>query len=465
MTLALLSGATGDPINLKRRIAQQSTRGVPPPEADWKDFESNGGPFTVEPGEIERQLISLGGQPAGNLTGKIALGQGPIALGDVDPANHIYLHALGNLFKQVDINDQTTYYDWIFSLAGSGFAATSAFLAMLNDNDVTPRMRILDILVGAMRWTTSPNENLSVDFDIVAGEVDLHGLITQETGSGSTLPQVKRLHNGNYAADADLAEDGDLYVELQTVAGSVLTVRTKIGSSAAYSNSQTMNADDKWYRLQDEAGDRIGLDPSKMAEQVLIRFPSGGTYTTADEFKVLGRRAAWTQTLPVTRPISSVNTMFILDGEEIRTEDGWDVEIAWENAESVPDVAGRQTATSERSGDLVATVTPSRRVIDMTLQAALMKASTVSLVIDAEAEAEISTSGRPYRNIIICPECRVFGESFGAEAGGENRVETITLRPQRPTTTPFNYDAGGGVTYGVDGHINIVVETDIDALT
>jgi hypothetical protein len=459
MTLALLSGATGDPINLKRRIAQQSTRGVPPPEADWKDFESNGGPFTVEPGEIERQLISLGGQPAGNLTGKIALGQGPIVLGDVDPANHVYLHALGNLFKQVDINDQTTYYDWIFSLAGTGFAATSPFLAMLNDNDVTPRARILDILVGAMRWTTSPNENLAVDFDIVAGEMDLHGLITQETGTPDPC-EIKRIHNGNYAADADLAEQGDLYVELQTVAGSVLTVRTKIGTSAAYSNAQTMNADDKWYRLQDENGDRIGLDPSKMAEQVLIRFPSGGSYTTGDEYKIAGRRVAWTQTLPVTRPISSVNTMFILDGEEIRTEDGWDVEIAWENAESVQDVAGRQTATTERSGDLVATVTPSRRVIDMTLQAALMKASTVSLVIDAEAEAEIGASGRPYRNIIICPECRVFGESFGAEAGGENRVESITLRPQRPTSTPFSYDG-----YDVDGHINIVVETDIDALT
>jgi hypothetical protein len=464
MTLALLSGATGDPINLKRRIAQQTLRGVPPLETAWKDFESNGGPFTVEPGEIERELISLGGQPAGNLTGKIALGQGPIALGDVDPANHVYLHALGNLFKQVDINDQTTYYDWIFSLDGTGFAATAPFLSMLNDNDVTPRMRILDILIGAMRWTTTPNENLSVDFDIVAGEVDLHGLVSQETGT-PTLCQIKRLHNGNYAADADLAEEGDLYIELQTVAGSVLTVRTKIGTSAAYSNAQTMNADDKWYRLQDESGDRIGLDPSKMAEQVLVRFDSGGSYTTADEYKVLGRRAAWTQTLPVTRPISSVNTMFILDGEEIRTEGGWDVEIGWENAESVPDVAGRQTATSERSGNLVATVTPTRRVIDMTLQAALMKASTVSLVIDAESEAEIGASGRPYRNIIICPECRVSGESFGTEPGGENKDESITLRPGRPSSTPFVYDAGGGVSYSVDGHINVVVETDIDALT
>jgi hypothetical protein len=314
-----------------------------------------------------------------------------------------------------------------------------------------------------MRWTTSPNENLAVDFDIVAGEHDLHGLVSQEVGT-PTLCQVKRIHNGNYAADADLTEEGDLWIELTDVTGSVLTVSTKIGVSAAYSNTQTMNSDNKWYRLQDESGDRIGLDPSHMAEQILIRFDSGGTYTTADEYKVLGRRATWTQTLPVTRPISSVNTLFILDGEEIRTEGGWDVEIAWENAESVPDVGGRQTATTERSGNLVATVTPTRRVIDMTLQAALMKASTVTLVIDAEAEAEIGASGRPYRNIIICPQCKVFGESFGTDPGGENREESITLRPERPDSPPFVYDAGGGVSYSVSGHINIVVETDITAL-
>lgn len=458
MTLALLSGATGDPINLKRRIAQQALRGVPPLEAAWKDFESNGGPFSVEPSEIERQLISLGGQPAGNLTGKINFGTGPIAIGDLDPANHVYLQALGNLFKQVDINDNDPWWEWIFSLAGAGFTATSPFLAMLNDNDVVPRQRVLDILVGAMRWTTSPNENLAVDFDIVVGEHDLHGLVSQEAGT-PTLCQVKRLHNGNYAADADLTEDGDLFIELQTVAGLVLTVRTKIGVSAAYSNSQTMNADDTWYRLQDESGDRIGLDPSFMAEQILVRFDSGGTYTTGDEYKVLGRRAAWTQTLPVTRPISSVNTLFILDGVEVRTEGGWDVEIAWENAESVPDVGGRQTATTERSGDLIATVTPTRRVVDMTLQEALMKASTVSLVMDAEAEAEIGASGRPYRNIIICPQCRVFGEGFGTEPGGENRDESITLRPERPDSPPFVYDSKS-----VSGHINIVVETDIAAL-
>ncbi len=458
MTLALLSGATGNPINLQRRVAVQPTRGLPGLEAAFEDFISNGGPFTMEPSEIERQVIALGGMPLGNLTGKMNLGGGPFQIGDVDPNNIGMLHFLANLFGFYKVTDNTTWQKWEFGLAITTPTTAAEFLTVLNDNDVLPRHRIIDMMMGAMRLTTSPNENLSTEFDFIAGEVDMHGLISQETGT-PTLPFVKRLHDGNLAADTLLTEEGDLWVLFQTVAGSVLTIQTKIGVSAVYSNSQTMNSDDLWYRLQDEAGDRIGLSPSQIAEQILIRFDSTGTYVTLDEVKILGRRAAWSQSLTVDRPISSVNTIFILDGVEVRTEGGYDVEIGWETVEGIPDVAGRQTTTTQRSGNLVATVTPTRRLIDMTLQEALLKASTISLVIDAESDADIGASGRKYRYLLIMPECRVIGTSYGVEAGGENREESITLRPRAPVTTPFIYDGNS-----VDGHFNIIIENDIAAL-
>lgn len=457
MSLALLSGATGNPINLKRMIAPQAARGIPAAEADFSDFRSNGGPFSVEPQEIERLLISTGGEPAGNLTGKMNLGGGPFQIGDVDPENMGYLNFLANLFGKYDYTDNTTWDEWIFSLQGA--TSSAEFLSIINDNDVTPRQRINDLMIGAMRFSAAPNENLAIEVDFGAAEFDLHGAITQESGTGSDLPQLKRLHNGNYTPDATLATLGDLYVEVVSGSANSWVINTKIGSGSAYSSTQTIDTTGGgWHRLVDEAGARIGLDPSAIAEQILIRFPDTPTLVASDEFKILGRRATWTPSLTVDQPISSVNTLFYLDGAEIKTEGGWNIEMAWETIESVADVAGRQGNTVQRSGDLIVTMTPIRRVVDMTLQAALMKASTVSVVVDAEADTEI-TAGQPYRNILILPECRVTGPGYGVEAGGENREETVILTARKPASTPFSYDG-----IDVNGHANVVVHNGVATL-
>jgi hypothetical protein len=176
MALDYLEGATGDPINLKRRVAQQASRTIPA-TTGFVDFRSNGGPMNITPSEIERMVITGTGAPAQTLPGKVTVEGGPFEIGDVDPANAGLLNFMGNVLKKYTLtNPGGLYYRWVFGLDEA--TAASPFLTLLNDNDVLPRTRITDLLLGGFTLSASPNENLAISFPFVAGEYDFHGIVT-----------------------------------------------------------------------------------------------------------------------------------------------------------------------------------------------------------------------------------------------------------------------------------------------
>ncbi len=445
MTLPFLSGATGDPINSKRRVAPQAARGIPA-TTGFRDFRSYLGPIRINSQEIERQAVIPGGAPSANLTGKMAIEGGPLSIGDLDPANPGLVNMLANVFGRYLLTDQTTYQEWIFALDQA--TAADPFLTLLEDNDVLPRFRVTDLLLGGFDLQAQPGSNLAITFPFAASEFDLHGEPAQTAGSGSTLPILKRTWAGNWAE-----VDQDLYIRVDADNGSDADISVKVGAASAYSNQQNVIYG-QWNRLQDESGARVG----KIAEQVMLYWPASPTLVALDEFQVPQNRASWAQTLGVERPISSVNTTFVLDGVEIRVEGGWTVSAAWQNLNRVDDVAGRQGAFVERTGQLAVTVTPTRRLTDLTLQAAIANAQTVSIVIEAETDVEIGASGRPYRQLLICPRLTASGATYGAEAGGQNRDESLTLTAAVPEST-FAY---GG--FNVDSHCAVILENDVAAL-
>lgn len=446
MTLPFLSSATGDPINLKRQVAQQSTLRIPA-TTGFVDFRSNGGPIAPSPSDVERLLIALGGAPAERLPGKTAIEGGPFAIGDVDPANKGMLQFLANAFGKYDITDNTTWYSWRFGLDEATQAAK--FLTLMNDTDVLPRMRFKDVMMGGFTASAAPNDNFAIEFPFVSGGYDMHGAVTQETGTGSTLPLFEHTWSGNWAPDAT---DQDIYI--QVVTGASFTFKVKIGAASTYDGATLTGVEGGWVRLTDENDARIG----EYAEQVRMYIPSGATWSDADEFKVAKRRAAWTPSLAVDRPVAAVNTAFILGGNEIRVEGGWNVEANWENLELLQDVSGKQGATPDRTGEFQVTVTPTRRIVDLDIQKALHEGETLSLVIEGITDDEIGATGRNYRFLMVFPAVRPFGAMFGVEAGGESKDEVPTLVAGVPDAT-FNYD---GESY--DSHCTILIENDISAL-
>jgi hypothetical protein len=457
MPLPFLSGATGDPINLQRQLVGQALRTIPTnlPESGgtgWRDFRSNGGPVIFTPGEIDRMSISGGGQPQGNLPGKINIEDIPFEIGDVDPANYGMLLMMLNLFGLYTLTDNTTWQEWNISLAEA--TPYDPFLTYREWNDVNPGFRLTDLLVGGLDLTVAPNENLQIIFNAVAAEFDYHGAVTQESGTGSDVPVLKRFwgnaddDSGNWALDAT---DQDIFIQVDEAAD--LDISGKVTDGASYSNTQVDEVPGQFHRLYDESGLMIG----KFAEQIRYLFPASPTLTAADEFKILKRMAKWNPSLGADRPITSVNTQLILDGVETRTEGGWTVAGSWENTELVLDVAGRQGGTVRRSGDLGFVIEPTREVVDLVGQEAILSARQVSLVIEAVTDVEIGASGRPFRFLQIYPQCRVFGSTFGVEAGGQNRQETLRLVPEEPESA-LSYDGGS-----YDAHAHIVIENDIAA--
>ncbi len=451
-----LSGAQGDPLRTQRRLAPQSTKGFPAAEADFIDYRSDGGPIPIESQSIARAVIQAEGVPGRQLVGKYALGAGPIDIGDVDPTNLGMLHLLNNVLTGHTRTDNTTWQKYIFDLLQTGLAA-DPYLSFLNDNDVIPRHRMHDMRAGGFTLSASgPNENLRITFPVGSPEFDFHGAVTQDTGTGSSLPIFKRTSDFNQDPDAT---DSDLYIEIISEAAGIITWRGKVGSGGVYSSNQVGQDASVFFQMRQENDALVG----RQEEHVLVRFPDSPTLTALDEFKVNKRRVRWSQTLPAEQPISSTQSLLLSANvggslEELRAEGGWELVYEYPTFETRLDVSGRQGGNQRRAGSPSAVLTLTRDLADLAFQQGILSAQEISAVIDARNNANIGASTRFFRFIVILPSMLMEGTTYDTEPGGENLDEPITLRAFGPSA-PFNYVADGE-TYTTSAHLAVAVETD-----
>lgn len=453
--LGYLAGATGDPINLVRQIAQQATRGVPA-TSGFVDFRENGGPLALTPSEIERLVISRGGMPELPLPGKITVGDGPIEMGDFDPADAGLINLFGNVFKKYTKTHAgtNTYWDWLF--APDAATAAAPFLTVLSDTDVQPRMRYMDVMAKGFVITAKSNDNLAISFPVKSGDYDLFGIPTQITGTASTLPILLKTWPGNWStADKTI---GIKVISIANIADTTdprVTVETYIGAGGTAGGSpQTIHLG-RGTELNDDTGAMFG----KRAEQVLVYWPVGATLVANDVFEIPQNRAQWALSLPTAYPISSINAWIDVDGVRTRFEGGWTLTVEWDTLESIGDVFGRQGYTVERRGKLRATMALTRRLVDLEFQRRLHEAETVAVVIDAATDSLIPGAAVPFHGIFVLPYCRVFGTMFDVAAGGDNRDEPISIRAGVPPS-PYTYL---GETYSA--HVNARIHTNVAAFT
>ena len=411
----------------------------------WTDFRSNLGPFDIEPQEITPLAVEPAGVPPQSLDGKLSLGLGPIELGDLDPSNPMLRRGLANVFGKYDLTDNTTWALWDFNLSGATTAAQ--WLAFREANNVLPPMRWLGGQFGGFNVSAAPNQNLQITLTGGAEEFDFHGVPVQTVGSGTTIPLFKRTWGGNLST-----ADKRIYARADTDNTATWVFSFKVGSAASYSDT-TIITEGEWCAIYDESGDPIG-NPN---EQVLMYIPVGWNGVVGNEFIVPQNRTLWTHSLTTGRPISSTGITFFMDGYRKKIEGGIEINAAWENFETFEDTGGRQGATVEKSGPLIVTINPTRRITDLTIQNAIFTGTPMTIVADCVSNTEIGTTGKFYRALMIATAAKPYGKMFAADPGGRNREEVPVFKCGAPAA-PFTYTDGQGNAFVCDSHFHFILQ-------
>jgi hypothetical protein len=168
--------------------------------------------------------------------------------------------------------------------------------------------------------------------------------------------------------------------------------------------------------------------------------------------------------LPPRGPISSVNLSFQIDGEQIAIPGGAQTTNAWSNVYSAQDPPGAQGAIIENSGAFESTITPTRRITEISLQQKLRTAGYVGAVLDCISAVTIGNTRRNFRVIHAYPRCKVNGSLFATDAGGSSKDESPALTAKDPTTDLVYADGYGG-TYTFSDPCTVLVENDVADIT
>ncbi len=465
-TTDFLAGASGDPLESKRQLAEQSCLHID----DFnplRDGRTNAGPITFDKRLVDALKLAPGGVPTPKLDGKAVINDFTINFGDVDPADRMLIHLLNNLLEFRKVTDNTTWRKWEFALSAlTTPEAADRFLKLIVDTDVLPRMRVLDMLVGGMNLSAEAEGNFAVDFDCVASRFDFWGIPVQITGAASSLPTILGDYSLDDATDND-AWDGtftdSLFIEITTISAGVVTIKAEFapiggGTPAPFGSSFVT------YTLGDTNGVRLVLASDGSAiglfsRPILFTALAGATFVATDVFEVPVRRADFVPTLPLSRSIAVVGTQVFKGTQQLSTEGGWELSAVWETTEVVLDPSQEQGGTPRRRGELVVTLTPTRQITNLDLQRALARKETLSWVIEGRTNVDIPSAGRPYLARFIIPAGRVMGPSYGTSTGGESTEESVVITAQVPASA-FEFPVGSGETYA--SHFHAVLETDAD---
>lgn len=455
MAQPIFSDLTSNPVDTRVRMAPQATLDTPNmTAADYVQAHIYGGTPAPPRGEIEDQVLAPDGNPLDALPGKWGVEGGPLAIGTVDPANLVMLMGLGNLFERYDFEADTPVAGvnrWTFGRSAT--TAVHPYCTLQVNNQITQITSYAGVLFTGLNIGASPNSPYFINLDYLWNHWHEFGDIAATSGT-PTLPTAAW---GEFDEQWDpIATDNDVYIEFQgPEAAGLIPVKVKIGAAAVYGGTTQQLVAGRASRLRDETGARIG----DFGGQMRILFPTGGTYVLSDEIVIPRRRTPWAESIPVRRPISSIWTTFIVDDEEIRVPQGFNITAAWDAVINEPDTGGSQGAVLLHGGALAPQIELTRPVLDLLFQKGLRTGSTVRAVVDSFTKTKIGATVYEYRTLVVMPRCQVTGALFGTQPGGRERNESPVLIGKTPEAA-YTYD---GMNFS--DPISIVVENDAADLT
>lgn len=452
--MPLPAGFDGDVTTLARRSAVQAVRGVPA-STSFRDFESGGSPWAITTGLVDAAAFSGTGAPNPQQRGKDELSS-DISMGSVDINNHGLLLFLANLLRAYDINNLGTgVEEWLFGFERGTDAAP--FLTSLEDNDVAPRMRLVDHLITSLTLSAQAGNPFALSFGALAGYADFHGDPTQTTGTGSTLPEV--LGDWGNAHSEGTPDDIDLFLTVDTDNGDgTFEILARVGIAAATGTTTFTVTPGIRARIFDEDGNAIG---GRQALQPSVFFPAGATLVALDEFRIPARRAAWAQTILPEKRIGTSEAFVLIDGVESDAEGGFELSVERPDSVQNPHLSRAQGWTTKQQGPLPAVLNLTQEITGWSEQERMHLSDSqnrVPVVIDARHDALIGATVFKGKFQVVLPACQVSGQLFSPAELSTETQEAPTMTAHDPVS-PYTYD---GVSYS--GHIGIRVVTEIATL-
>lgn len=341
-----------------------------------------------------------------------------------------------------------TYNVWRFGLSEA--TAVVPWLTMQwNDQVVTPR-NLAGLIFHGFNTAAAPDSAYTLACPFGYHAFSEWGDSSQVAGAGSTLPRLIGTMDQNMDAEAT---DSDLYVMVVSAAAKTIKAKLGLGAgvSVGYATATQAVVPGTPLRLRDQYGARIGHPE----DQVKFYVPASPTWTDGDVFKILRRRAPWSESLPTRRPISSVNIGLYVDGEEITIPGGVQTTNGWDAVYSQLDTPGSQGAIVQNDGSFVSTITPTRRITDLLFQKGIRTGAMVGVVIDAISKVLIGNTLRNYRVIIAYPRCLVTGPLHQTGAGGTDKNESPILIAKDPLTD-LTFDG-----YTFSDPCTVLIESDV----
>lgn len=457
-SIPFLSSATGNPIKTRRMIAVQSAMGVPPDEADFVEFYGNGGPLAISPQTEAPELLSLSRDPLQQLVGKLRVDNGPLSLGNADPNSKAFLRILASICGGYDYSLLASGRSrFVFSPAG---ASQIAALALLNDNDVLPRSRMIDILPSLATLEASPGDTLRFTSRLEIGKFDMLGLVTKTAGTGTIMPKFfGYLHDVAWAADG-----ADKVVVVQIVSTSAKTFKAKDSAAASFGSDTYVYEVDVPVRVYNQDGVPIGEFGEQL--RMLITAACQADLTNADEFTIAIRRGTFgSPSIPTRRIIPSVATQILYDGHEGRSEGGWSINWAKPDVDQEEDVGGRQSKSIIDTGDIVCTIGIDRRIVappagqGLDGQKALLGATPMVVALQAENKTLLGSTNRPPRIMVVAPAAVPTGKTFDTAVGGRGRHEQLELVCGLPDAAYNFTPLGESTPISISTAFAVIVET------
>lgn len=455
MTVPFYGSTAGDPTALQRAYAVQAADGVPPAIANFIPFLCYGGVVTVSPKWIERKQILRRPMRAAAMTSKTDMVGGKLAMGDLDPANHMQLIGLLSFFQGYSFT--TALGGTKYRISQQQYEDGTPFLkkiAYVGDSDKGLAIRFIDGLCGGVGIGIQPRQNVNLSLDWTFGRFDFWSdPVLSGPAAGTIPPLIRNVLDEQFDASATT---GDVIVTIVSVTASTVTYTVAVGAGSP-SGSQTATKG-IWTYAYSGAASTVPL--GRRSQQVQLFFPVGaiGTFVGGDIWTWQSRHSlAYTDVdYPTPMPLAETQFRFYLNGGEIVVNNGVAVSCAAPGATTLYSASGEQPIGTDRKGQHSINVQLDRRLVDMDLQQALMQRNAAAIVLESKNDIVVGTSAEYHGIAMVLPNCSMEGELHDAAEGATNYDEKMILKAYRPASG-FTY---GGFT-DITADIEFIVDTTL----
>lgn len=421
-----------NPANGLVRFGWESTAGHPPPVADLDKYHKIiSEDLSNEAEIIQPQSIDSGAQTPRGLPSKLGT-NGNIAT-EVEAEGMVYYVAAAQKNASVT-NPASGVYVHKLAPSESAIAMPSTFANEAYRDDDNPQL-FKGGRVGSLEFALSPRGLLTCTINNVYARSDYwkDAAATVDPTPNAALPFLQGFPNLNNWLEAATA-DGDIYIEVDSVAGlpDTFDVLVKIGAASSYGATvSTITVGEPSPLFDSNGGARIGT----RAMEVEFYIADGTDVQVGDTWRIDRERDVWTPSFPDIPFFNEIYASIFLGAdtgnlEEFRIREfGMTVTPP---VQSIFNIGGRFADQVRNRGRRTVELTLAREYLDTTLRKRLESGEPFAFRLDAYTGEEFET-GHEHEFSIISPLCIAGGRTPSVQ--GQDQMDENVTATAHPDAT------------------------------